>query len=141
MNSVFVFGLFFAFFDQLSKIFVQNYTPLPIAFNTGVAFSIPIPQGIQIAVTIILLLCIIVFGKKFILSMDSLKKQKYVILALALIFGGGLGNLMDRINLGHVVDFIDVGFWPVFNLADSFVTIGAIVLGVLLVTTSSPKTS
>jgi signal peptidase II len=47
--------------------------------------------------------------------------------ALGLILGGAIGNLIDRVRLGYVVDFIDLRFWPVFNLADS-----AIVLGVSL---------
>ncbi len=49
--------------------------------------------------------------------------------ALSLILGGTLGNLTDRIRLGYVIDFIDLRVWPVFNLADTFITIGAVVLG------------
>lgn len=44
--------------------------------------------------------------------------------ALALILGGAVGNLIDRIRFGHVIDFLDVRVWPVFNLADSAITIG-----------------
>jgi len=47
---------------------------------------------------------------------------------LGLIGGGALGNLVDRVFLGHVRDFIDVRFWPTFNVADSLITIGAAVL-------------
>lgn len=63
---------------------------------------------------------------------------KLVCTALALVIGGGIGNMFDRIVLGYVVDFMDVrcfSFWPwIFNLADSAVCIGAVllVLGVLL---------
>ena len=42
--------------------------------------------------------------------------------------GGTIGNLVDRIRLGYVTDFIDVGIWPTFNLADSSVVIGVIIL-------------
>ena len=53
-------------------------------------------------------------------------------ISLTLIFGGALGNILDRIRLGEVVDFLDVGAgdlrWPVFNLADAFVTVGVILL-------------
>jgi signal peptidase II len=49
-------------------------------------------------------------------------------LSLGLLFGGALGNLTDRIFFGAVTDFIDVGFWPSFNLADSANTIGIALL-------------
>ena len=57
-----------------------------------------------------------------------------LVIGLALVLGGALGNLMDRIfrspgfMRGHVVDFVAVGWWPVFNLADSCITIGGILL-------------
>jgi signal peptidase II len=60
--------------------------------------------------------------------------DRVLIIALTLLLGGALGNLMDRIFRspgflrGHVVDFVAVGWWPVFNVADSCVTIGAILL-------------
>lgn len=47
-------------------------------------------------------------------------------LSLGLMLGGAMGNLIDRVRLGHVVDFIDVGAWPVFNLADSAIVVGLI---------------
>lgn len=57
--------------------------------------------------------------------------------ALALVGGGATGNLLDRVGIGAVVDFLDVGVgplrWPVFNLADVGVTLGALLLVLLLV--------
>ncbi len=47
---------------------------------------------------------------------------------LSLILGGAIGNLIDRLRFGYVVDFIDLRFWPVFNVADSCITIGAAIL-------------
>jgi len=53
--------------------------------------------------------------------------------ALGLLIGGSVSNLADRIRVGHVTDFIDVRYWPAFNLADSFIVIGvAILLGALV---------
>jgi signal peptidase II len=50
-------------------------------------------------------------------------------LALALILAGALGNLIDRLCFGYVIDFLDLRIWPVFNVADSAITIGAAILG------------
>jgi signal peptidase II len=50
------------------------------------------------------------------------------IVAFSLILGGAIGNLIDRITLGYVVDFIDFRIWPVFNVADSAITIGAAII-------------
>ena len=47
---------------------------------------------------------------------------------VALIFGGAVANLIDRLSYGFVIDFISVGFWPAFNVADSAITIGALML-------------
>jgi signal peptidase II len=49
-------------------------------------------------------------------------------IALGLLLGGAVGNLIDRIRFGQVVDFIDVGAWPVFNLADSAIVVGVIII-------------
>jgi len=49
-------------------------------------------------------------------------------LALGLILGGALGNLMDRIWFGYVIDFLDLRVWPVFNIADSAITVGTVIL-------------
>jgi signal peptidase II len=53
--------------------------------------------------------------------------------ALGLVIGGSLSNLLDRVRLGYVTDFIDLRHWPAFNLADSFIVIGVAVLLVTLV--------
>lgn len=58
------------------------------------------------------------------------KESKWVKVALAMIIGGGIGNMIDRIALGYVVDFVDFTLihFPVFNVADSFVSVGAVML-------------
>ena len=50
------------------------------------------------------------------------------ILGFSLILGGAIGNLIDRITYGYVIDFIDFRIWPVFNIADSAITIGAVII-------------
>jgi signal peptidase II len=60
--------------------------------------------------------------------------------ALGLLIGGSLSNLVDRIRLHHVTDFIDLRWWPAFNLADSFIVIGvAILLGALVAADRAPR--
>jgi signal peptidase II len=69
--------------------------------------------------------------------------------ALGLLVGGSLANLIDRVRLGHVTDFIDLRFWPAFNLADTFIVVGVAVLLAALVSAerqprlrrAAPKTS
>jgi signal peptidase II len=69
--------------------------------------------------------------------------------ALGLLIGGSLANLIDRLRLGHVTDFIDLRFWPAFNLADTFIVVGVTILLAALVAAeraprlrrTAPKTS
>lgn len=61
--------------------------------------------------------------------------------SIGLQLGGAIGNLVDRVRLGYVVDFIDIGAWPVFNLADSAITIGLIGLILNLVITRDSRTT
>lgn len=73
------------------------------------------------------------------------REDKFMAIALTLVLGGALGNLIDRIMLGYVVDFLDF-FWngshfPAFNVADSAITVGAIMLGLDVLRTSGNKTS
>jgi signal peptidase II len=60
------------------------------------------------------------------------REQRWLAVALALILGGALGNLYDRLTLGYVVDFIQVYYdkwsWPAFNIADSAISVGAVIL-------------
>jgi signal peptidase II len=58
---------------------------------------------------------------------------------LGLVVGGSVSNLLDRIRLGHVTDFLDFGFWPAFNLADSFIVAGVAILLGLLVSADHPR--
>lgn len=60
--------------------------------------------------------------------------------ALGLLSGGSVSNLLDRVRLGHVTDFLDLGWWPAFNLADSFIVVGvAILLATLVAADRDPR--
>src|SRR5207249_4248260 len=60
--------------------------------------------------------------------------------ALGLVIGGSLSNLLDRVRLGHVTDFLDVRFWPAFNLADTFIVVGVgILLAALVLADRDPR--
>ena len=60
--------------------------------------------------------------------------------ALGLVIGGSISNLADRVRLGYVTDFLDLRYWPAFNLADSFIVIGvAILLAALVLAEREPR--
>ena len=102
-----------------------------LVHNTGAAFSFLAGDGgwqrwllIAIAILVVVVLVAILRRLK--------PGAHWTAIALALILGGALGNLIDRIRLGYVVDFIGVHwgnlYWPYFNLADSAISIGAVML-------------
>lgn len=92
-------------------------------YNTGVAFGLFQGGGIIfILLPIVIVIGILIYFPK--ISDDDW----FMRLALSLQLGGALGNLVDRITVGHVTDFISVGRFPIFNVADSAITVGVIVL-------------
>ena len=121
-------------FDQLSKFIIQSNMdlnssiPLIEGFfsityirNTGAAFSVL--QGKTIILIFIQVFVILAIFGYVIYKKKSLHWTLKT--ALALIAGGGLGNLIDRVYNGYVVDFIHFHFWPIFNIADISVCIGS----------------
>lgn len=92
--------------------------------NAGVAFSIPLPSWIIVPLVVML----IIIGAKYLHRELNLKKP-LALAALGLILGGALGNLIDRVRFGYVVDFISIWKFPVFNVADAAITIG---IGILM---------
>lgn len=97
---------------------------LVYSHNTGIAFSFF--QGQSDALTIVAL--VIIGGAVYLYVTQLPHDRRLVQVAMGLIVGGALGNVIDRIRLGYVIDFIQVGWWPVFNLADSAITVGAALL-------------
>ena len=109
--------------DQFFKILIlKDIISLSFGKNTGAAFGIF--KGFNME---LIWFSIIVIG--VILFMLEKIEEKYVIFT-ALLLGGIVGNLIDRIYLGGVIDFIDLGFWPTFNIADLCINIG--VFGIIL---------
>ncbi len=88
------------------------------ARNTGMAFSLFENFGI------ILLILSLIIASILIIYLFTIDKPRILIRIFSgLVVGGALGNILDRIRFGYVNDFIDVGWWPVFNIADSSITI------------------
>lgn len=127
--------------DQLTKSWIsstfQLYETRPVlpvlsitrAHNTGAAFSfLAGAGGWQRWVFVTLALVVSVVIGVWLRRLDG-KRQRLLACALALIMGGALGNVIDRLRLGHVVDFVlahwSGHYFPAFNVADSCITIGA----------------
>ena len=111
------------FFVGKSIPIIEDVFHLTYVRNQGAAFGIM--QGQQlffIVVTIAIIVAVIIFYKE--LPLHNIMNR----IALGLILGGAIGNLIDRIRLGYVIDFIDLRVWPVFNVADSAVVIAVVIL-------------
>lgn len=103
---------------------IQNFFHFTYITNDGMAFGINFPFGYFIFTTISILLTAFLFWYLW-----SVRNHSIIIrLGIGLIIAGAIGNLIDRIFLGEVIDFLDfmIGdfHWYVFNLADSYVTVG-----------------
>jgi signal peptidase II len=117
-QSIFLISLFILF-DQLSKYMIRSYGGFYIC-NKGIAFGLQIPFWLYLVFTTVILLVILLNFENWKLEIRNF--------ALAIILAGALSNIFDRLYFGCVIDFIDLHFWPVFNLADSFIVIGVIML-------------
>ena len=125
--------------DQLSKLMVRNsfelkqslpvvkgFFHLTYTLNTGSGFSLVKDQNTALIWATVLILGVILY------HYDKISVNKITLVSVALIVGGAIGNLVDRLTLGGVVDFFDFLIWPVFNIADSATTIGALILIIYL---------
>ncbi len=141
--------------DQLSKYFISTYflPHQPVAIlknffqinyikNAGAAFGLlsnlssPVRTPLFLGISILAILMILFFFSK----LEA--QQSFLSFSLSLVMGGALGNFVDRIRLGYVIDFLDLHWydyyhWPAFNIADLAITIGVILL--LLEVISSSK--
>lgn len=96
--------------------------------NTGSAFGLFQDQNLPLLFVSLVGVLVLAYIYQ---SQD--RPTRLLRVSIALMLGGALGNLVDRIHQGHVTDFIDVGPWPVFNLADSAIVIGLVMMGWMLV--------
>ena len=110
---------------------IKNLFHLTLVHNTGIAFGLFKGSSSIILVVTILGLVLIAYHFKrnfFISSTLEFKATFLEKLAVGFVLGGAVGNMIDRFRLGYVIDFLDFRIWPVFNMADSCITIGATIL-------------
>ena len=136
--ALFVVVLLVVTTDQLSKTWIRSNIPFGNSIfeaglfrvthihNSGAAFGLF--QGYTFTLTIIslagvaLLLTYIFVGYRRYHFLENIPNR----VAVGLVLGGTIGNLVDRLRYGYVTDFINFNFWPAFNVADSAITVGAI---------------
>ena len=122
--------------DQISKFIIRNSMHLSQSIpviknifhityihNFGAGFGILQQQKLFLILISAIVVCIILFYSKKIG-----KKERLLQSIAGIVLGGTIGNLIDRIIYGYVIDFLDFRIWPIFNIADSAVTIGVIFL-------------
>jgi signal peptidase II len=91
--------------------------------NSGIAFGLfPTATSAVIALTAVVVAWMVVFFAR------STARHPVLPIGLGLVLGGSVSNLLDRVRLGAVTDFLDLAFWPAFNLADTFIVVGVAVL-------------
>lgn len=134
------------FADQLTKQIVSSRLALgeevavvgPFSIhhvqNSGIAFGL-----FASATPIVTVLTAVAVGWMLYFFARSGARHPVLPVALGLLIGGSASNLIDRVRLGHVTDFIDVRFWPAFNLADSFIVSGVVILLVALLAADRRK--
>ena len=112
--------------DQLTKAIVSS--ALPLGDDVHVSQS----TSVVIALTAVAVAWMLLFFAR------SGQRHPVLPIALGFVLGGSLANLVDRVRLGHVTDFLDLRWWPAFNLADTFIVIGVGILFVALLAADRP---
>lgn len=132
--------------DQFTKILVlekigngtltviNGIFNLTLVHNTGSAFGMFRDEKfLFLIITPLIVLAVITY------SMLQKNKSSLLMICTSLIAGGAIGNYIDRLRLGYVVDFLDFKVWPVFNVADSCIVIGSILMLVYVLYTNKEK--
>jgi len=99
---------------------IGSFAGLQYTLNPGVAFGITFPSLLQVALIAIALLAVIWMARGV--------RNRTETIAYGLILGGGIANIVDRLPDGVVTDYFQVGTFPVFNVADSCITVGVFLL-------------
>ncbi len=138
-------GVIVVLLDQATKYLVVHYLSQRVViipgfldlisvYNRGVAFGMFNSGQCIFRTTLLTVLSIAVFLILFFVYLFSKDITRLSMVALSMIMGGAVGNVIDRIRFGYVVDFIDAyvknAHWPAFNVADSAITVGAILLAI-----------
>ena len=125
--------------DQLSKLWIRSnlaigqsipetgFFRLTHIHNTGAAFGLFHGQSFSLTIVGLVGTVVLLFYILFIRYRFPRLDNRLSMLALGLVLGGTIGNLIDRLHFGYVTDFIDIGIWPTFNIADSAITVGIII--------------
>ena len=134
--QLFIVAISIFFLDQTTKLMALRFLTgnpsipvipkifhLTLVENQGIAFGMFQNHGSLLL--IVITVCVLVLMVYFARTPESSVFHR---VCYGFILGGAAGNLIDRIRLGHVVDFLDFRIWPVFNIADTFITIGVSLL-------------
>ena len=117
--------------DQLTKSIVSTRLPIgdtavrdrpvqhPPRQNSGIAFGL-----FANSTTAVILLTATAVAAMLVFFGRTAQRHPLLPVALGLVIGGSIANLIDRVRLGHVTDFLDFAYWPAFNLADTFIVVG-----------------
>jgi signal peptidase II len=135
---------FIVVIDQISKLIVDRSMPLyhsiPVIDglfnltyirNTGAAFGIFAGSAPAFRLSLLIIFSVVAIG--FVVTMLRRLRDDHMglVMALSFVMGGAIGNLIDRIAYGEVIDFFDFYWgryhWPAFNFADSFITVGVLI--------------
>ena len=126
-----------------SLTIIENYLTIIHIRNKGIAFGLLSGQGSGTRTIFLIITSLFAIAFIFYLLSSLRGRQTYATVTLALILGGAIGNLIDRIRWGEVVDFIYVHwyqyYWPAFNCADSAISVGLVILLIGIVTKKFPS--
>jgi len=115
-----------------SRPVVPGFLSLTLVHNTGAAFGILAGEHSPLRTGFFLVVSAVAMGVVLWLLWRLRPEQKVEAAALSLIFGGAVGNVIDRIRFGKVIDYIDVFYrsyhWPAFNVADAAISVGVFLL-------------